>query len=176
MNERDSLKPEIDINKPLKHPSKIEIESIMPGFNTALKINHAVRKLIFDYALVAAIIGLFRFDDYAIGNILNFVSLLLLNLAMVIHINRYWRTFKNRKIITITSLILGFISSFIIAVLIRSMFSVLSLFIPVAIVLNASVGHALLTWLFGRATNQLYLSTKKIDKQTLSEILNNRLL
>ena len=174
MNERDSLKPEIDIDKPLKSQSLIEVESIMPGFNTALKINHAVRKLIFDYALVAAILGLFRFNNNDVGNILNFLILLLLNLVMVIHINRYWRTFKNRKVITITNLILSFLSSFVIAVLIRGMFSVLSLFIPVAIVLNASVGHALLTWLFGRATNQIYLSTEEIDRQTLLEIVNNK--
>ena len=174
MNVHDFLEPEID--KPLTSQSSTEVESIMPGFNTALKINHAVRKLIFDYALVAAILGLFRFNDNDVGNILNFLILLLLNLAMVIHINRYWRTFKNRKVITITSLILSFLSSFVVAVLIRGMFSVLSLFIPIAIVLNASVGHALLTWLFGRATNQLYLSAKKIDRQTLSEILTNRLV
>lgn len=148
------------------------IESIMPGFNTVLKINHTVRNLILEYTLVAAILGLFRFNN-DVGDVLNFLSLLLLNLVMVIHIGRYWRTFKGRKAITIANLCLSFLSSFVIAVLVRGIFSVLSLFIPLFIVLNASVGHALLTWLFGRATNQLYLSAKKIDRQTLEEILNN---
>ena len=172
MNERDFLDSEV--NKPLESQPSIQVESIMPGFNTVLKINHTVRRLIFDYALIAAILGLFRFNNNDVGDILNFLTLLLLNLAMVIHINRYWRTLKNRQIITITNLIFSFLSSFIIAVLVRGLFSVLSLFIPVMIVLNASVGHALLTWLFGRATNQLYLSAKKIDSQTLEEILNNK--
>ena len=171
MNEHNSLDSEI--NKLLKSQSSTEVESIMPGFNTVLKINHAVRRLIFDYALVGAILGLVRFNDNDVGDILNFLILLLLNLVMVIHINRYWRTFKNRKIITISNLIFSFLGSFIIAVLVRSLFSILSLFIPVMIILNASVGHALLTWLFGRATNQLYLSAKKIDRQTLAEILKS---
>lgn len=152
----------------------LPIESIIPGFNMVFKINHTVHKLIFDYTLIAAIIGLFRFANNEFLSILNFLIILLLNLVMTIHIGRYWRTFKNRKIITITNLIFSFLSSFIIAILVRGMFSVLSLFIPTAIVLNASVGHALLTWLFGKATNQLYLSAKKIDRQTLSEILNNK--
>ena len=171
MNERDSLDSEI--NKPLESQSSI-VESIMPGFNTVLKINHAVRRLIFDYSLIAAILGLFRFNNNEVGDILNFLILLLLNLAMIIHISHYWRTFKDRKVITITNLIFSFLGSFIIAVLVRGLFSVVSLFIPIIIILNASVGHALLTWLFGRATNQLYLSAKKIDSQTLSEILKDQ--
>ncbi len=142
MNERDSLEPEID--KPLESQSSVEVESIMPGFNTVLKINHAVRKLIFDYALVAAILGLFRFNT-DIGDILNFLILLLLNLVMAIHISRYWRTFQNKKLITIANLSLSFLSSFIIAVLVRGIFSIFSLFIPLFVVFNASVGHALLT-------------------------------
>lgn len=68
---------------------------------------------------------------------------------------------------------MSFLGSFIIAILVRGLFSILSLFVPVIVALNASVGHALLTWLFGRATNQLYLSAKKIDSQTLEEILKN---
>ena len=148
-------------------------DSIIPGFNAVLKINHIVRSLIFNYTLIAAILGLFRFNNNETANIINFLILLLLNLVMATHISRYWRTFENRKIITITNLIFGFLGAFIIAILVRGLFSVLSLFIPVIIVLNASVGHALLTWLFGRATNQLYLSATKIDYSTLEKILKD---
>ena len=165
--------PDSEENKLKNSENPPLLESIMPGFNTVLKINHTVRRLIFDYSLTAAILGLFRFYNNDMGNILNFLTLLLLNLVMAIHISRYWRTFKDRKIITITNLILSFLSSFILALLFGGLFSVLSLFIPVIVVLNGSVGHALLTWLFGSATNQLYLSAKKIDSQTLEEILKN---
>ncbi len=147
-------------------------ESIMPGFNTVLKINHAVRRLILDYALIAAILGLFRFNN-DLGDLLVFFTLLLLNLVMAIHIGYYWKTFKNKKLITIINLSMSFLGSFIIAILVRALFSILSIFIPLMVVVNASVGHALLTWLFGRATNQLYLSAKKIDRQTLEEILKD---
>lgn len=143
----------------------------MPGFNTVLRINHAVRRLIFDYALIAAILGLFRF--YNTGSILIFLTLLLLNLVMAIHISRHWRTFKDRKLVTITHLSLSFLSSFAIAILVRGLFSILSIFIPLMIVLNAPVGHAIFTLLFGKAVNQLYLSAKRIDRQTLEEILKN---
>lgn len=149
------------------------VESIMPGFNTVLKINHAVRNLILEYTLVAAILGLFRFNN-DVGDVLNFLSLLLLNLVMAIHIGRYWRTFKGRKVIAITNLCLSFLGALTIAVLVRGLFSIISILIPLIIVLNASVGHAFLTWLFGKATNQLYLSTKEVDRQTLQKILKNQ--
>ncbi|MEM8832570.1 MAG: hypothetical protein AAGE96_25005 [Cyanobacteria bacterium P01_G01_bin.19] len=167
LNSKNSHSQDQDISQ--------EAVSIMPGFNTVLKINHAVQKLIFDYALAAAILGLFRFNN-DIGDTLVFVTLLLLNLVMAIHISRYWRTFQNQKIITASNLFLSFLSSFVIAVLVRALFSILSIFIPLMIVFNASVSKAVLTLLFGRATNQLYLSAKKVDRQTLEEILNNRLL
>ncbi len=161
------------INKPLEPQSLTQVESIMLGFNTVLQLNHAVRRLIFDYALIAAILGLFRFYN-DVGDVLNFLTLLLLNLVMAIHISRYWRTFKNKKLVTITNLSLSFLSSLASAILVRGLFSILSLFIPLFVVLNASVGHALLTWLFGRATNQLYLSAKRIERKTLEEILKNK--
>lgn len=159
------------ISKPIKPQSLTQVESIMPGFNTVLKINHTVRRLIFDYALIAAILGLFRF--YNAGSILIFLTLLLLNLVMAIHISRHWRTFKDKKLVTITHLSLSFLSSFTIAILVRGLFSILSIFIPLMIVLNAPVGHAIFTLLFGNAVNQLYLSAKRIDRQTLEKILKN---
>lgn len=161
-----------EIRKPIKSKTSTQVESIMPGFNIVLKINHAVRRLIFDYSLIAAILGLFRFYNN-VADVLNFLILLLLNIVMAINISRYWKTFKNKKLVTITNLSLSFLGCFIIAILVRGLFSILSLFVPVIVVLNASIGHALLTWLFGRATNQLYLSANKIDRQTLEEILKN---
>ena len=160
------------INKPTKPQRLTKVESIMPGFNTVLQINYKVRKLIFDYALIAAILGLFRSNNDVV-DFLNFLILLLVNLVMTIHISRYWRTFKDKKLVTITNLSLSFLSSLVIAILVRGLFSILSIFIPLMIVLHASVGHAILTLLFGNAVNQLYLSAKRIDRQTLEEILKN---
>ncbi len=163
------------INKPIETQGLTQVEFIILGFNTVLRINHVVKGLIFDYGLIAAILGLFRFNN-DVGSILNFLTLLLLNLVMAIHISRHWRTFKDKKIVTITNLSLSFLSSLVIAILVRGLFSILSIFIPLMIVLNASVGHATLTLLFGRAANQLYLSAKRIDQQTLEEILKNKSL
>lgn len=169
MDERDFS--DLKFNKLIEPEATSNVESIMPGFNLVLQLNHTVRKLIFDYALIAAILGLFRFNN-PVGDLLNFSTLLLLNLLMAVHIGHFWKTFKNRKIVTITNLSLSFLCSFIIAILVRSIFSIFTLFIPLLVVLNASVGHAVLTFLFGRATNQLYLSAKRIDRKTLEEILN----
>ncbi len=173
MNERSFS--DSKINKPIEPQALTQVESIMPGFNTVLRINHAVRRLIFDYALIAAILGLFRFYN-RVGSVLIFLTLLLLNLVMAIHISRHWRTFKDKKLVTITHLSLSFLSSLVIAILVRGLFSILSIFIPLFVVLNASVGHSILTLLFGRITNQLYLSAKRIDRQTLEEILKNKSL
>ena len=173
MNEPDYQ--DLKINKPIEPQTLTQVESIMPGFNTVLEINYTVRRLIFDYALIAAILGLFRFNNDVL-DLLIFLTLLLLNLVMAIHISRHWRTFKDKKLVTITNLSLSFLSSFVLAILVRGLFSILSIFIPLMIVLNASVGHATLTLLFGRITNQLYLSAKRIDRQTLEEILKNKSL
>ena len=172
MNERDYQ--DLKINKPIQPQNLTQVESIMPGFNTVLRINHAVRRLIFDYALIAAILGFFSF--YKVGSVLNFLTLLLLNLVMAIHISRHWRTLKDKKLVTITHLILSFLSSFLIAILVRGLFSILSIFIPLMVVLNAPIGHAILTLIFGNAVNQLYLSAKEIDRQTLEKILKNKSL
>ncbi len=173
MNEPDYQ--DLKINKLIEPPSSTQVESIMPGFNTVLEINYTVRRLIFDYALIAAILGLFRFNNDVL-DLLIFLTLLLLNLVMAIHISRHWRTFKDKKLVTITNLSLSFLSSLVIAILVRGLFSILSIFIPLFVVLNASVGHSILTLLFGRITNQLYLSAKRIDRQTLEEILKNKSL
>ncbi len=165
--------PDLEANQTKNSENLPLVESIMPGFNTVLKINHAVNNLIFDYTLVAAILGLIR-SKTELGDILNFLTLLLLNLVMVIHIGRYWRTFKGRKVMAITWLCLSFLCAFVVAVLVRGLFSIISLFIPLINVLNASVGHAFLTWVFGKTTNHLYLRAKKINHQTLQEILNNK--
>ncbi len=173
MNEPDYQ--DLKINKPIEPQTLTQVESIMPGFNTVLEINYTVRRLIFDYALIAAILGLFRFNNDVL-DLLIFLTLLLLNLVMAIHISRHWRTFKDKKLVTITNLSLSFLSSLVIAILVRGLFSILSIFIPLFVVLNASVGHSILTLLFGRITNQLYLSAKRIDRQTLEEILKNKSL
>ena len=173
MNEPDYQ--DLKINKPIEPQTLTQVDSIMPGFNTVLQINHTVRRLIFDYALIAAILGLFRFNNDVL-DLLIFLTLLLLNLVMAIHISRHWRTFKDKKLVTITNLSLSFLSSLVIAILVRGLFSILSIFIPLFVVLNASVGHSILTLLFGRITNQLYLSAKRIDRQTLEEILKNKSL
>ncbi len=91
MNEPDYQ--DLKINKPIEPQTLTQVESIIPGFNKVLQINHAVRRLIFDYALIAAILGLFRFNN-DVGSVLIFLTLLLLNLVMAIHISRHWRTFK----------------------------------------------------------------------------------
>ena len=96
MNKRDFL--DSKISKARETQVLAQAESMIPGFNMVLRINHAVRRLIFDYALIAAILGLFRFNN-DVGDVLNFLALLLLNLSMAIHISRYWRTYENKKLI-----------------------------------------------------------------------------
>lgn len=147
------------------------VESVMPGFNLILKINHGVRALILDYTLAAAIIGLIPIYSSKWADVLGFVALGLLNLKMMRDIGVRWGQLKGQDAFAITSSFLSVLGAFGIAIILRLIVSTIGLFIPLIIVLNRAVGHATLTWALGRAANQFYLSTKRINSSTLEQVL-----
>ena len=144
--------------------------SIAPGFNTVLKINHTVRSLILDYALAAAILGLIATIGQWLG-LYSFLALTLLNLKMMRDIGVRWGRPKGQDAFAIFSSLVSVLGAFAIAIMVRLLFSVIGLFIPLIIVFNRAVGYATLTWALGRATNQFYLSSKRVDSTTLKQML-----
>ena len=142
----------------------------MPGFNAVLKINHAVQSLILDYTLAAAILGLIS----TISNwyrVLYFLALALLNLKMMRDIGARWGNPKSQDAFAILSSLFGVLGAFAIAVMARLIVSAIGLLVPLIIVLNKAVGYATLTWALGRATNQFYLSAKRVNSKTVKQLL-----
>lgn len=147
------------------------VESVMPGFNAVLKINHRVRSLIGDYTLAAAILGSIPTYGSKWFDALGILALGLLNLKMIRDIGVHWGKPKGQDAFALASSLLGVLSAFAIAIMARLIISIIGLFIPLIVALNGAVGHATLTWALGRAANQFYLSTKRVNSSTLKRVL-----
>ena len=144
------------------------VESLLSGFKIPLEINRGVQKLILDYTLGAAIIGLI--SESLVGDI-DLLVLALINLKMVVDIWLRWGKPKRNKIQMIVVIICAFLVAFASAFLVRLIFYLIGLVIPLIIVLNSGLGHATLTWVFGRATNQFFLNVTQANSSTLKQLL-----
>lgn len=159
-------------NSDRAHPAAA-MKSLLPGFRTALKINQTVRRLIVDYVLVAAILGLLPIYGSEWADVLGFLALLLLNLKMVIDIRSHWGKPAHPGIGTLLGNGLNFLEAFIVAIVVRLMVSVIGLFVPLVVVFNAGIGHAVFTWLVGRSAHQYYFNSasgKQVNLSTLGRI------
>ncbi|MEO0768969.1 MAG: hypothetical protein AAFY72_05980 [Cyanobacteria bacterium J06649_4] len=150
--------------------SAAEMESLLPGFQTVLKINQTVRRLIVDYVLVAAILGLLPIYGSKLADILGFLALLLLNLKMVTHIRAHWGKPKFQGVGTLLGNLLNFLEAFAVGIVARLLVSVIGLFVPLVVVFNAGIGHAVLTWLIGRSAHQYYFNAASGNQASLSTL------
>lgn len=150
-----------------------EPQSVLPGFNTVLKINHQVRALILDYTLAAAILGLIPSQGSKWMGGLNLLLLGLLNLKMMHDIRVRWGQPKGQDAFTILVSLLRVVGAFAIAIMTRLLISTVGLFIPLIVVWNGAVGHAMLTWSLGQTANLFYLSPKHINESTLKQMLQS---
>ncbi|MEM7772557.1 MAG: hypothetical protein AAGA75_20990 [Cyanobacteria bacterium P01_E01_bin.6] len=151
-----------------------DADVIAPGFNTVLQINQAVRRLLVDYALAAAILGLIPLHGNKWVEALGLLALGLLNLKLIREIGKCWGYPKGQDMFALVSSLLSVFGAFAIAIMARIILSTMSFFIPLAIVISAPMGHAILTWALGRATHQFYLSTRQIDPDTLKQVLQHQ--
>ena len=152
------------------------VESIEPGFNAVLKINHRVREITLDYTLMAAILGLmFTYSREWISDkwfdAMDILALGLLNLKMIRAIGACWGNPKGQGAFALASSLFSVFGAFAIAIMARLIISIAGLFIPLIIILSRAVGHATLTWALGRAANQFFLSTKRVNASTLEQAL-----
>ncbi len=166
MNHQDAEASKEIITELLETSSSFE--SIMPGFKILLEINRGVRKLILDYTLLAAIIGLI---PVSLAEKIGLLVLVLLNLKMVLDIRLRWGKPKGKSIQMMVFVLLAFFAAFATAILVRLIFSLIGLVIPLIIVLNGAVGHATLTWVFGSTTNQFFLNATQANSSTLKQLL-----
>ena len=171
MTHQDDAKTDDTISEGIALPPSTA--SVLPGFNTILKINHKVRGLILDYALAAAILGLIpSYGSKWIGG-LNVLALGLLNLKMIRDIRVRWGNPKRQDTFAILTSLLSVVGAFALAIMARLIFSTVGLFIPLIVVWNGAVGHAVLTWSLGQTANQFYLSTQQVNESTLKQMLLN---
>lgn len=157
----------------------ISVETIVPGCEMILKINREVKDLILNYTLWAAILGAFasnylRLDNYTLP------ILALINLKMVLDIGTCWGRPEKKRLWAISSatalsaiviLFLLFLFALATALIVRSIFTIVGLFIPFVIVLNGTIGHSSLTYVMGKVTNQFYLNSLKAEPETLQRLL-----
>jgi uncharacterized protein (DUF697 family) len=144
------------------------VESLVSGCKIPLEINRGVQKLILDYTLGAAILGLI--PDSLTGNI-DLLILALIDLKMIVDIWLRWGKPKRNKIEMLVVILFALLVAFASAFVVRLIFSLIGLVIPLIIVLNSGVGHATLTWVFGRATNQFFLNATQANSSTLKQLL-----
>ena len=147
-----------------------EIETIQPGCELILEINRQVKDLILNYTLWAAILGTFasnyrHLDNYTLP------LLALINLKMVLDIGRLWGRPEKKRLWAIAFLFLLFLFALATALIVRSIFTIIGLFIPFIIILNGTIGHGSLTYVMGKVTNQFYLNFLKAEPETLQRLL-----
>lgn len=153
------------------------VDSLLPGFETVLKINQVVRQTVIDYVIFAAILGLIPIYGSKGADFAGFLALLLLNLKMVLDIRAHWGKPKQKGYAWIIGNGLNFLEAFAIAIIIRLGVSMIGLFIPIVVVFNAGIGHAVFTWLIGRSAHQYYfnsLSKRSVGTLVLSQIKHLR--
>jgi hypothetical protein len=90
---------------------------------------------------------------------------------MIVDIWLRWGKPKRNKIEMLVVILFALLVAFASAFVVRLIFSLIGLVIPLIIVLNSGVGHATLTWVFGRATNQFFLNATQANSSTLKQLL-----
>lgn len=90
---------------------------------------------------------------------------------MIRAIGASWGNPKGQGAFAIASSLFSVLGAFAIAIMARLIVSVVGLFIPLIIILSRAVGHATLTWALGRATNQFFLSTQRVNASTLKQAI-----
>ena len=148
----------------------ISVETIKPGCQLILDINQKVKDIILNYTLWAAILGTFasnyrHLDNYTLP------LLALINLKMVLDIGTLWGRPEKKRLWAIAILFLLFLFALATALVVRSIFTIIGLFIPFIIILNGTIGHGSLTYVMGKVTNQFYLNFLKAEPETLQRLL-----
>ncbi|MEL7054549.1 MAG: hypothetical protein AAGM45_22595 [Cyanobacteria bacterium J06588_5] len=149
------------------------------GVEVLLNVDSTVRRLIVDYALVAAIIGIAPIYFNKWIDIAGFLALIALNIKLILDIRKRWgfsgwhssgwrtpswHSSSWRGTVSVASIIFSFAEAFIVGVFARLAISAVGLFFPVLVAFNSAVGHAIFTWLIGRAANHFYFGLIKSEQ------------
>ena len=154
---------------------KLKIGSLLPGFKTILKTNQTVNRLIVDYVLAVAILGVLPIYSNRWVDAIGFSITLLLNLKMVVDIKGHWGAPKRLELRSLLGNGLNFLEAFFLLIVVRLSISAIGLFVPTLVVFNVAIGHAVFTWRVGRSAHQYYfdsLSREQTRDETLGKVEN----
>ena len=154
---------------------RLKIDPLLPGFETVLKTNQTVNRLIVDYVLAVAILGVLPIYSNRWADVIGFSVTLLLNLKMVIDIKGHWGAPKRLELRSLLGNGLNFLEAFFLLVVVRLLISAIGLFVPTLVVFNVAIGHAVFTWRVGRSAHQYYfdsLSREQTRDGTLGKVEN----
>lgn len=142
------------------------INSALVGMASLIGREGDVRRLIFDYSIGAAIVGLIPLSGGGTLEI-KLVVVLILMLKMIWDIRNLWGKPKGQDILAIIGNIFGFIGAVIAGLLAWATMVGLGVVIPYVGAFAKAAGFATATWVIGQATNQFYTSQKRPDFSAL---------
>lgn len=160
-------------NQPLIAPSdSLLMNSALAGITSLVRRESDVRRLIFDYSLGAAIVGLIPING---GGSLEVKLLLLLGLIlkMIWDIRALWGRPRGQDILAMIGNLFGFLGAVIVGLFAWATLIGLSVVIPYIGAFDKAAGFAAATWMIGQSTNQFYTSQKRPDLTALKRAFPN---
>ena len=145
-------------------------KSIVPGIKLILAIAKKVKKLILDYALGAAILGIIPVYGRLIP-LIRVILLLILNLRMSRDIARFWGYHRRQNWAETISCIFGIVSSLVLGLVAWLVVLVLAIWIPFIDILARAIAYGVLTFNIGRTVSHYYYSPQSLDLKALQKAL-----
>jgi hypothetical protein len=142
------------------------VNSTLAGMASLIGREGDVRRLIFDYALGTAIVGLIPLTG---GGTLEIKLLVVLGLIlkMIWDIRNLWGKPRGQDILAIIGNVFGFIGAVVAGLLAWAATVGLGVVIPFVGAFAKAAGFATATWIAGQSTNQFYTSQKRPDLTAL---------
>jgi uncharacterized protein (DUF697 family) len=138
------------------------VNSALTGMAALIGREGEVRRLIFDYALGAAIVGLVPLRGGGTLEV-KFLIVLGLILKMIWDIRQLWGQPQGQDVLAVLGNLFGFMAAVISGFLAWATLIGLGVVIPYAGAFAKAAGFATATWVAGQSTNQFYTSQKRPD-------------
>ena len=142
------------------------VNSTLAGMAFLIGREGDVRRLIFDYSLGAAIVGLIPLTGGGILEI-KLIVVLVLILKMIWDIRNLWGRPRGQGFLAMIGNVFGFIGAVIAGFLAWATVIGLGVVVPYAGAFAKAAGFATATWVIGQATNQFYTSQQRPDFSAL---------
>lgn len=129
--------------------------------------NRTMRALIFEHALIAAILGLNPFPGWFSASL---VVVGVLSVKMMRDVGATWGYPKGHDILAIAGNLAGGVGALIMAALAWGLMIVGAIYFPVCKAFALAAAFSTFTWIAGQATNQYYASGKATEPRDTSQM------